>query len=179
MTNSVGLQYAKAIFDLALEAKSANDYYQALVVINEALILDVETSKIFAHPLVSKNDKKELIINTLKNNTDELLINFLLVLVDNNRLLDLPLVIESYKELLYEYENKMEIRVYSKYPLTNNDIDKIKNKLENHYQKNILLEVVIDENLIGGVKIESDNEIIDSSILNTLENLKNNLKKGW
>ena len=36
MINSVGLQYAKAIFDLACEKKCATDYYQALEVINKA-----------------------------------------------------------------------------------------------------------------------------------------------
>ena len=73
----------------------------------------------------------------------------------------------------------MEVKVYSKYPLNNETVNKLKEKLEMHYHKTILLEVILDESLIGGVKIVSDKEIIDSSILNTLDDLKNSLKKGW
>lgn len=179
MINSVSLQYAKAIFDLACEKKCATDYYQALEVINKAMVLDEEVVKVFAHPLVNKESKKELILKTLNNNTDELLIQFLFVLIDNNRFLDLPLVIEAYKQLLNDYENKMEVKVYSKYPLSDETLNKLKEKLEMHYHKTILLEVILDDSLIGGVKIVSDKEIIDSSILSTLDDLKNSLKKGW
>ena len=38
MINSVGLQYATALFDLAEENKSVSDYYQALCIINEVIL---------------------------------------------------------------------------------------------------------------------------------------------
>lgn len=179
MINSTGLQYAQAIFDLAKENKSASDYYQALKVINDCIINDEENSKVFAHPSITISDKKEILKKSLSNNVDELLIHFLYVLLDNNRLFDLPLVIEAYKQLLDEYENKMEVNVYSKYPLDAQTKEELIKKLEKHYQKTIILFEHIDESVIGGVKIVSNKEVLDSSVLSTLDNMKNSLKKGW
>lgn len=179
MINSVGLQYAKAIFDLATVNKSANDYYQALVVINDAILKDESILQVFMHPAINKEEKKNILEKTLGHLVDEVLLNFLFVLIDNNRFLDLPLVIEAYKQLLNEYENKLEVRVYSKYPLSNEVVLDIKNKLNNHFKKDIVINQLIDETLIGGVKIVTDKEILDASIISSLEVLKKDLMKGW
>lgn len=179
MINSTGLQYAQAIFDLAKENKSASDYYQALLVINDAIIKDEEINKVFAHPSITLGEKKSILEKSLSSNVDEVLIHFLFVLLDNNRLFELPLIIEAYKELLDEYENKMEVDVYSKYPLDSKTKEELVAKLEKHYQKTIIINEHLDDNVIGGVKIVSNKEVLDSSVLSTLDNMKNSLKKGW
>lgn len=179
MINSVGLQYAKALFDLATINKSANDYYQALLVLNDAILKEESVLQIFMHPAINKEEKKNILKNTLSHLVDEELLNFLFVLIDNNRFLDLPLVIEAYKQLLDEYENKLEVKVYSRYSLTENEIISLKEKLEKHYNKNIIITKYIDESLIGGIRIITDKEVLDASILSSLDELKNNLKKGW
>ena len=33
--------------------------------------------------------------------------------------------------------------------------------------------------LIGGIKIEAAGQVLDSTVLSALDNLKNSLKKGW
>lgn len=179
MINSTGLQYAQAIFDLAKENKSASDYYQALLVINNAIINDGEINKVFAHPSITLSEKKSILEKSLSSNVDEVLIHFLFVLLDNNRLFELPLVIEAYKALLDEYENKMEVDVYSKYSLDTKAKEELVAKLEKHYQKTIILNEHLDDTVIGGVKIVSNKEVLDSSVLSTLDNMKNSLKKGW
>lgn len=178
MTNSIGLQYAKAIFDLACEAKCANDYFDALKVINDTFKAE-EIVKTFSHPLVSKDEKKEILSKSIGHLVDEVLINFLFVLIDNDRLMDLSLIISAYKELLNEYENKLEVNVYSKYPLTEEQRVDVSNKLKNYYQKKIILNELVDESLIGGIKVECNGEVIDTTLLQSLNNLKNSLKKGW
>ena len=179
MINSTGVHYAQAIFDLAKESKSVIDYYQALVVINDALINDQTVNKTFAHPGITISEKKEILFKSLSNSLDEVLLHFLYVLLDNNRLFELPLVIEAYKQLLDEYENKMEVNVYSKYPLDSSTKEELLHKLEKHYQKTIILNEHIDKSVIGGIKIVSNKEVLDSSVLSTLDNMKNSLKKGW
>jgi F0F1-type ATP synthase delta subunit len=68
--------------------------------------------------------------------------------------MDLSLIISAYKELLNEYVNKLEVNVYSKYPLTEEQRVDVSNKLKNYYQKKIILNELVDESLIGGIKIE-------------------------
>lgn len=178
MVNSVGLQYAQAIFDLAKESKCASDYYQALNAIN-AVIKEEEIAKTFSHPNINLATKKEILANALGEIVDETLLHFVFVLLDNNRLGDLSLIVEAYKELLNEYENVIEVNVYSKYPLSEEQRVDLHNKLCSYYQKQVTIKEELDSDLIGGVKITSAGKIIDLSTLSALDNLKNSLKKGY
>lgn len=178
MTNSVGMQYASAIFDLAYEKKCVTDYYQALDVIN-TVIKDEDISKVFMHPSITLDAKKEILKKSISTEIDETLLNFLYVLLDNNRLFDLPLIVVAYKELLNKYENVIEVDLYYKYPLTDEQRVEIKDKLSNYYQKKVVLHEILDDSLIGGIKITTAGEVLDVSVLSSLSNLKNSLKKGW
>jgi len=55
---------------------------------------------------------------------------------------------------------------------------KIKEKLERQMKKTILLENKIDSNLIAGIRLEYQGQMIDSSIKNRLLKLQNILKKA-
>ena len=48
--------------------------------------------------------------------------------------------------------------------------------LENKYQKQINLNEIIDDALIGGIKVIVQNEVIDYTFDSTLANLKNTIK---
>ena len=69
MTNSVSLQYAKAIFDLACESSNEQTYYDSLVVIKKVIFEDEDVCKTFSHPKIEDKEKKEI----LKNNFHTLL----------------------------------------------------------------------------------------------------------
>lgn len=179
MANSVGLQYSRAIFDLACESNNEQIYFDALVVIKQTIFDDETIFKTFSHPKIETKDKKEMLENVLKDKVDLTLLHYLFVLLDNNRFLELPLIVESYKELLDEHLGKMEVKVYSKYELDENQKEDLSQKLKKYYKKDVIINEYIDTTLIGGIKIEASGQVLDSTVLSALDNLKNSLKKGW
>lgn len=66
----------------------------------------------------------------------------------------------------------MRFTVYSSSELDDSSKNDIKQALKNTYFKNVILECKIDEKIIGGIVIKHDNNIIDNSILNKLNNIK-------
>lgn len=179
MTNSVSLQYAKAIFDLACESSNEQTYYDSLVVIKKVIFEDEDVCKTFSHPKIETKEKKEILNNVLKDKIDLTLLHYLFVLLDNNRFLELPLIVESYKELLDNHLGKMEVKVYSKYELDEKQRKDLKKSLKEYYKKDVIINEYIDTALIGGIKIEAAGQVLDSTVLLALDNLKNSLKKGW
>jgi F-type H+-transporting ATPase subunit delta len=163
-------QYALAVFSLAKEAGKEIEYD---VLLNEfAKSITEETQKFFAHPKISKLEKKSMLEEVVK---DKLLLNFLKVLVDNQRFSLVEAVALAYKDILDDLNKVMNVTVISKKPLTEVNLERIKKKLKSTYQRRVDLEEVIDESIIGGFKIEFEGNVIDETINKQLTDLKSSL----
>ena len=66
-------------------------------------------------------------------------------------------------------------KVYSAYELTEDQIHKIEKAMSQKEAKKVQLRMVIDESLIGGIKVEVDNHIYDDSLSYKLESLRKEL----
>ncbi len=97
-----------------------------------------------------------------------------------NRLLGKSKEILSKLKEIEDKENKhLEIVVKSSNKLEPGSLHEIKHWAVDHYKvKSVNIEEVIDEYLIGGMKIEIDKEIIDMSIKNQVNQLQEFLLKS-
>ncbi len=179
MITTVGLQYAKALFDLASAKNLEKSYYDNLVVINDVVKKNEEVLKTFSHPSITNEEKKDILSNTLKGNIEDELLHFLFVLIDNNRFLELGDIIDSYQKYLNELNKECNAIIYTKYMLLEEEKKNLINKLEKHFNKKVNANIIVDETLIGGITINIDGKVIDASIYNQMLSLKNELKKGW
>jgi len=128
------------------------------------------------HPSISKEEKKELFKNLLSGKVEEYFLYFIYVLVDNERILELENIYDTFKMLVDEKKNILNCEVVSKYPLDKNIKEDLIKYLSQKYQKEIKLKETINDELIGGIKVIVQNEVIDYTIDSTLTNLKNTIK---
>jgi|AntAceMinimDraft_17_1070374.scaffolds.fasta_scaffold07241_9 F-type H+-transporting ATPase subunit delta len=163
-------QYALAVFSLAKEEGKELEF--SILLSNFAKNITEETQKFFAHPKISRIEKKSMLENVVK---DGLLLNFLKVLTDNDRFFLIEAVALAYKDILDELNKIMKVVVFSKKPLTKTNLEKIKKKLKSTYQRRIELQEVIDETIIGGFKVKFEGNVIDETINKQLEDLKSSL----
>jgi F-type H+-transporting ATPase subunit delta len=163
-------QYALAVFSLAKEQGKELEF--SILLSDFAKNITEETQKFFAHPKISKIEKKTILENVVK---DCLLLNFLKVLTDNDRFSLIEAVAFAYKDILDKLNKIMKVVVFSKKSLTKTNLEKIKKKLKSTYQRRIELEEVIDETIIGGFKVEFEGNVIDETINKQLEDLKSSL----
>ena len=175
MITDVSLQYARALFDLA-NGDEKQKFYETLLVLEEVIINDSEVLKVFEHPLLTPDQKKEIIKNTLDDKVSDTFLNFMYVVIDHHRINELANISSSYKMILDDYLKQKEVFVYSSYPLTKTQLENLSNSLSKHYQKRINIIENVDSSLVGGIKIVVDNEIIDATILNKLEKVIDSIK---
>ena len=71
----------------------------------------------------------------------------------------------------------VSVKVQTAFPLTEKRIVKLKENIEKLTKKKVELETEINKEIIGGMIIRIENNIIDGSITNHLKNLKKNLLK--
>ena len=168
----VAFQYAEALYALALEEKQVDEVLNSFVAFIDAQ--DETISKFLSHPKVSKKNKKEVISNAIQNS---LFKNFVFVLIDNSRIEYLNDCLSEFK-VIHDNQNKvMNAVVFSKEKLPISDLNKLKNNLGMKHNRKVIMKNIVDSTIIGGLRIEYDGQVLDETINNHLQTLKNNLTK--
>ena len=168
----VAFQYAEALFALALEENQIDEVLSNFSAFVDAQDKDIE--KFLNHPKVTKQDKKEIVGKAI---TNSLFKNFVFVLIDNSRIDYLDDCLSELKVINDNQNKVMNAIVYSKDLLPISDLNKLKNNLGMKHNRKVMIENIVDESIIGGLRIEFEGNIIDETINNHLRTLKNNLTK--
>ncbi len=167
-------EYAKALFEIALDVSKSEDIKKELEYVNDVFQSNEEYSKIFYSPSIKVDEKKSL-IEKVFNNVSKYTLHFLFVLMDNNRLNHLCDITLDYEKFLVEYNNKMIFNVTSVVELDHAQLLELTKKLEKKYNKEIIIKNHIDKNILGGLKIAHGNDILDLSVLSKLKSIEKKL----
>ncbi|MFQ7799367.1 MAG: ATP synthase F1 subunit delta, partial [Coprobacillus cateniformis] len=84
-------------------------------------------------------------------------------------------ICQQFQSLCNDYFGIKVGKVVSAYPLDDKQLQKIEHAIGIKEGKKVKLRVVIDERLIGGIKVEIDNHVYDDSLSYKLESLKQEL----
>ena len=106
------------------------------------------------------------------------IINFLKVIVNNKRTNYLIKIFDEFIKTCNENLNVKEGIVYSITKLDKKQVEKIEKALKVRLNCEVELVNLIDERLLGGVKVVIEDKIFDGSIKNKLEKLKSSLISG-
>lgn len=163
-------RYAEAFFE-TIKDKDAKKALDDIKSLNSFIQNDEKLSSFLLHPVISAEDKKEL-IKTAFNNFSFETINFIFVLIDENRLNCLSEIINFLQEKI-NFQNKLLLlEVTTAKDLNDEEKGYIKTRLENKFKQEILPDFKKDETIIGGMLIKLQDTVIDLSIKKKLENFK-------
>lgn len=169
----VAEEYAKALYELALENKNVDDIQNELSSVCRTMENDF--LKIISSPILDKKEKKDMLKKVYKS-VNPLLLDFFYVLVDNDRFNILYDVYHSYKAFVRESNKERKIRIVSAVKLSDEQYKTIKRALELKYSgEKIVIKNIIDDSLVAGVRIFDNDEAIDLSLTSKLAKLKSSL----
>ena len=172
---SVHKSYAVALFELANEAKQLELYQEETKAISNILKDNKEFLNLLTNQFINKDDKKQLLDNVFKNKVDAMVLNFLKLLVDKQRFNITLDVFKEFNSLANDYRGIKEGVLYTASLLDEAKVKAIEAKIAQKIGKKVELTMVKDETLIGGFKVVISDLVIDNSIKNKLESLKNDL----
>lgn len=170
----VAHEYAKALYELALSSSKEELVLEEFKIFSCSLKDNCEYIKFLTFPSISTDQKKKSLEDVLKD-ADLLLLNFMKVLIDNNRVNDIFDIYEEYYTLYLKDKNIVNVKVVSSELLSDEEINKIKAQLSSHYNRGIVLENLIDKSLIAGYKFIANGEEVDFSIVNKLSRLRKSI----
>ncbi len=171
-------KYARAIFELAQEENKLDAYSKDLTKINEDVFGLPEAVKFFQNPLVPHQAKKDLLSKAFKDEISEESMNFLMLLVDKNRIGIFKEIYEIFTSLKNTAQGILVADVITAFPLTKTQETQLTKKLAAVTGKKIQIRKHEDKSILGGVIVTIGDKRIDGSAAGRLRSLKSTLAIG-
>jgi F-type H+-transporting ATPase subunit delta len=171
----VANRYAEALFELANDKNIVAEVVADLKELKTVFSSNEELMAVLVAPKVNEATKKQMLSNLLTN-ANQVVSNFVQLLVDKKRLTELVAVVEAFETLAAKAAKTAQATVVSTRELTAAEREEISSsfgKLVGVEQLEITNE--IDPSVIGGVRVQIGNYIYDSTVASKLEGLKRTL----
>ncbi|WP_026907712.1 F0F1 ATP synthase subunit delta [Paucisalibacillus globulus] len=174
----VAKRYADALFQLASEKSSLNDYLEELRVVKQVFEENKELQTFLAHPRVT-NEKKRIFLDEVFAGVSQDVLNTLKILVERHRVGITTDVVDAFETLVNEASGVAQGKVYSVRKLSDAEKADLELSFAKRLNKSVIkLENVVDSSLVGGVKIRMGNTIYDGTISGKLRRIEQNIKLG-
>jgi len=172
-------RYAKALFAVGREDDKLQAFNETLQDLNGFLTGNPEIEAALESPIIGLDVKQDIIEELIKTaKVDETMANFLRVLVERNRIHYVPLIADSFQELIDEELGVVRARVKTAIPLSGDLQEKMKGVFAEATGKKVVLVAEEDPEIIGGVVAHVGDMVWDGSIKSQLEGLKESIGRG-
>ena len=175
--DSLYSRYSSALLSLVKDENKVSEYKDAIKELVVIFKSEEKIAKYLESYFVSEDEKYSLIIELTKKYKLKHLSSFMKLLVHKHRFFIFDKIAKEFIEEANESLGVLEGFIYSVSPLSNDEIDKVNKVVSKKMNQTVELKNLIDERLIGGIKVVVHDHVFDGSIKGKLENLKNNLNE--
>ena len=168
---AIAKRYASAIYDIAESSDKIGEIREALNILAENYNEDEEFKVFLLDPSIKYDEKVKYLHKSFDFISEDAfkIINYL---VKKGRVSLAEKIKDSYLKIYYEKNNKILVNATFTKELSDNQREALMKKLEEKYKKKIVLNLSVDEELIGGGIIKIGTKVIDGSIKSQIENIK-------
>ncbi|MBO5380452.1 MAG: ATP synthase F1 subunit delta [Clostridia bacterium] len=162
-------EYTAALFSLAMENGLVDEFKQELGEIKD--LIDDDYILVLSSPALSLSMRLDMIDEAF-GTMHEYVVSFMKLLCENGQISILPEAINEFFLLCHELENRVTAKIYYVKEPSEAQKARLEDKLSKMTGKKIDALYIEDSALIGGIKIELDDRIIDGSLSARLSNIK-------
>lgn len=174
----IAQRYAKALAESARDGKLTYEKISAdIKTVLQVLKTSADLQNFLINPIISAGDKKEIAAKIFDGNIDNLVLNFIKILIDKNRFSQFETIVGVYDTILDKIHNISRVKVISAVTLNEDAKKRLKDKLENKLSKKVTFDWEIDPEIIAGLVIQVGDNIIDTSLKYKLEDLSKNIMR--
>ncbi|WP_156141090.1 F0F1 ATP synthase subunit delta [Sphingomonas sp. 37zxx] len=174
---SLSGRYATALFSLARDASAIQQVEASLATIRQALAESADFKRLTTSPLLGRIEAGNAIAAVAPVlGLDPTTTKFLGVLAQNRRLGALPAIIATFRDLAAQHRGEMTAQVVSAHPLTDDQVDALKQQLRARVGRDVAVDLSVDRSLLGGLVVRIGSQRIDSSIKTRLNTLAHAMK---
>jgi F-type H+-transporting ATPase subunit delta len=166
--------YARALFEAAQEKGRLEAVRDQLEQVVAAAAEVPELRELLRNPQLDPRARAAALEDVLAGG-DELLRNFLLVLVDKGRIGELEVIAEEFERLVAAFEGVLSAELTTAIELSDDDERRLLKQIEDASGRKVEATRHVDPGLIGGIVLQVGSHRLDASVRGRLDRLRRTL----
>lgn len=173
----VAKRYAKALFEAAVDQKIVAEVETELKLITNLVAEDEDLRKFLEHPNIKTEDKINLLKNAFEAHVSPIVFNTIQLIISRGRESILASLLQYYVSIANEALGKANAIVYAPFELSQKEKEEVAQSFGKLTGKKIEVEHVVDESILGGLRVRIGDRLYDGSLSSKLANLEKSLKQ--
>ena len=165
-------EYGDGLYELARDERLLDELHTELLQIDALLKAEPDFLRLLSSRAIERDSRVKVVDDTFGGRAHHYVVNFMKLLVEKERIDCLPDSVKHFHKRYMDDLGIVEAFVTSAVPLTENDQEALRQKLERMSKKKVALIATVDAALIGGVRVEMDGRRYDNTIQNKLGRLR-------
>jgi F-type H+-transporting ATPase subunit delta len=166
--------YARALFEAAQEANRLDAVAADLAALARATEEVPELGAFLRNPQIEPAGRADVLAE-LTQDADELVRNFVRLIVEKGRAGELPQISEELDALVAQAQNRLAVELTTSYELTDKEATTIVATIEKASGRKVEATRSVDPSLVGGIVLQIGSHRADGSIRGRLERLRHEL----
>ena len=169
--------YSRALFEVAKEHDVLDRVHDELAQFADALNEDRDLQVFLFSPYFSSEEKKDG-VRRIVTDADERLLNFLELLAERHRMPVLFRIRRSFEAMWAEENRLLPVTVTSAVELDEGLVAEIGRRIQEQTGRRVELSSTIDPDVLGGLRVQVGNMVLDATVRNRLERIRKQVIKA-
>lgn len=170
--SEISSEYAKALFMLAMENEKGEEYEKALDLVSDAFLENPAYMEFLTSPGIPLEERLGALESAFSGAVPRDVLSFLKLLCEKRYIRDFQDCAKQYKTLLNEVGKVSNAKVTSAVELDEKEKETLREKLEKLSGHTVMIEYTVDKSILGGLIVEMDGRVMDSSLQKHLKDVK-------
>lgn len=168
--------YAEALVQIVQDGiMTYNEVYDDLTTVREILNMEPELPEVLKNPTVAIDVKIDIVNEIFTREVHKSIVNFLKILIEKKRFGEFSQIYTAYINKLNKINNIQPVIITSAVKLNDEHKKQIVEKLEQKLKKQVQPRWNIENDIIAGLVIKINDDVIDTSLKNKIEKISKDL----
>ncbi len=169
--------YSRALFEAAKENDVLDRVHDEVGEFADALSEDRNLQVFLFSPYFTSEEKKDG-VRRIVSDADERLVNFLELLAERHRMPVLFRIRDSFDAMWAEENKLLPVTVTSAVELDEGLVNDIGERIQEQTGRRVELASTVDPEVLGGLRVQVGNMVLDATVRNRLERLRKQVAKA-
>ena len=168
-------KYTQALFKVVVKENDINQVSDRLHNIRSILKSVPELNQLLITRRVQVQDKINMLKNILGDNISNIEMDLMVLLMENGHMMLFGEVVKRFYYLKDKDSEIIKVQITSSSRLSDDEVQRISLNIENKIQKKVDVTMETDTSIVGGIKLRVGNTLIDGSVSNRLQKMRDTL----
>ena len=173
MATAAAKRYARAVFEMAEADNDFAEWSKRLAEISE-LFGDPRVAAALSNPTLASAQRESLVTDA-PHVLDKEATNLARLLIESGRIAEAPAIEDEFQRMRDDAEGRVRATVTTAIELSATERERVAEELSKRLRKEVSISVVVDPGVIGGLRLQHGDHVVDATVASRLEQLRRRL----